>query len=139
MDRKFALAVVLSFLVLFIFQVWFAPKASRKVTPVVSDTTHVEPGSTELRSIPGSVPAPHEATAESSSANFPRNVPEEIIPVHASQFDVSFTTLGGRLASCSLKDYKAKDGTPVGLLKSPGELDLLLERGKEFIDLGDVS
>jgi len=141
MDRKFAVAVVLSFAVLFVFQIWFAPKASRKVTPVVSDTTHVEPGSAELKPMEGTTPTPSVASAESSLAapDFVRGEPEEIVWARTAQFDLSFTTRGGRLASCSLKDYKAKDGTPVGLLKGAGELDLLLERGKDFIDLEDVA
>jgi YidC/Oxa1 family membrane protein insertase len=136
MDRRFAIAVVLSFLTLFIFQVWFAPKVSHKVTPVGSDTTHVVPGTAELKPVEGGTTP---AMPESVSGDFARGNPEEIIPVHTAQFDLTFSTVGGRLASCSLKDYKAKDGTPVGLLKSSGELDVLLERGKEFEDLGDVS
>jgi YidC/Oxa1 family membrane protein insertase len=108
---------------------------------VVSDTTHVVPGSTELKPIEETVPNTA-AAAESLRADFPRNpqAEEETISVHTAQLDLSFTTKGGRLVSCSLKDYKAKDGTPVGLLTmKSAELDLMLERGKEFLDLGDVS
>jgi YidC/Oxa1 family membrane protein insertase len=142
MDRRFAVAVVLSFLVLFVFQVYFAPKNRHKVTPVVSDTTRAVPGEAEIKSV-GGAPPPNPASPESSLAagDFVRGLPQELVQVHTAQFDLQFTNQGGRLATCLLKDYKAKDGTPVGLLtgKSAGELDLLLERGKEFIDLGEVS
>ena len=141
MDRRFAVAVVLSFVVLFIFQVWFAPKASHKVTPVVSDTTHAVPGKSEIKDLGATAaPVPESAPAESAgAADFPRGAPGESIPVHTTQMDLLFTTVGGQLSACSLKDYKAKDGTPVGLTKGAGELDLLLEADKGVIDLSDVA
>ena len=139
MDRKFALAVVMSFAVLLLFQIYFAPKQRHRVVPASSDTTHAVPGEAQIKSPRPTPGMPEAARVDSSSVDFPRNLPEENVPVHAAQFDLSFTTVGGRLATCALKDYKAKDGTPVGLLKGTGELDLLLETDKGFIDLDDVS
>src|ERR1700752_347754 len=102
MDRKFALAVVMSFAVLLIFQIYFAPKQRHRVVPASSDTTHAVPGEAQIKYPRPSPGMPEAARVDSSSVDFPRNLPEENIQVHAAQFDLSFTTVGGRLATCAL-------------------------------------
>jgi YidC/Oxa1 family membrane protein insertase len=135
MDRRFAMAIVLSLAVLLIFQIWFAPKSRHPVVPAPSDTTHAVPGITAVPSPPASAPlGPTDTTLV-----FRTDLPEEIIQAHGTNVNASFTTKGGRLATWSLRDFKARDGTPVGLVQGEGELGVLLETEKGMIDLSPVS
>ena len=141
MDRRFVLAIALSFAVLLIFQIWLAPKRSPEDKSGVPDTTQSVPGTSEITAPTPSPerPAISVLTLPDSSVDFPRGMPEEVIPVHGTKFDVTFTSVGGRLASCSLKEYKTRDGSSVSLLSGDGELGLVLETDKGFIDLTGVS
>ena len=140
MNRNFAVAVVLSFVVLLAFQIWFAPKPPPDAGRVVPDTTQSVPGTSEITSpTPAKRPVTDFTLPDTMTTEFPQNVPEEIIPVHTATFDASFTSVGGRLVSCSLKDYKTRDGSAVSLVSGDGELGTVLETDKGFIDLTGVS
>lgn len=141
MDRRFVLAIVLSFVVLLVFQIFIAPKPPREERALGPDTTQSVPGTSEITSPTPSSPRPAASvvTLPDSIGDFRRGLPEEIISVNGAKFDVTFTSVGGRIATCTLKDYKTRDGSPVSLVSGDGELGTVLETDRGFIDLTGVS
>jgi YidC/Oxa1 family membrane protein insertase len=120
MDRKGIIAVVISVLVLLIWQFEFAPKYAPPVSPTVAAGSPA-PGASPGAS-PGAVaassaaPSIAPAMSPSASATTPEeNVPEHITDATGPAAQYHFTNLGGGITRAVLTDYLAESGSHVTL------------------------
>ena len=113
MDKRTLLAIVLSMLVLFVYQTFFvkppptkpaAPQQKEAVTPAPSAPT-----------APTTPPAPKETAAAPAQASVAKtapapqaSAPEKDIPVETDLYKAVFTTRGGALKSFQLKGYRTE-------------------------------
>jgi len=143
MDRRFALAIVLSFLVLMVFQVWLAPKHPPATGPdsadslsAAADTTGAAPAG-DVRP-EARVKRPTEPLRMQTPALVSPAVHEETITVGSTLFEATFTNRGGRLLRYELSTYDKPDGDPVQMVGSTPELGLTLETDQGLMSLDDL-
>jgi len=115
MDKKSFLAVVLSLIVIFTWQLFFAPKPAKKEPEPVQKEATVE----QKPVVRETVPKP--AKAVQSRTILTRAVAgvEKDIPVETPLYSAIFTTRGGALKSFKLKGYQknlSKDSEPIELV-----------------------
>jgi YidC/Oxa1 family membrane protein insertase len=124
MERRVLLAISLSFLVLFVYQSYFAPQPKPAATPVTAPATPSEGGkeppaasaasATPAAVAPPATPAPASppvAVEEGESA-------ERDITVDTATVQAVFTNRGARLKHWILKQYRNDAGQPLDLVPS---------------------
>ena len=124
MERRVFIAIVLSFLVLFFYQTYFAPPPPPAPKSATSGTPSAPAqGSSNSASTP-EPSAPAAATAVASSPREPEAVVadtnEREVTVETAKVTAVFTNRGARLVHWRLKDYRDNRGEPVDLV--PGGL-----------------
>jgi YidC/Oxa1 family membrane protein insertase len=123
MERRVFLAIVLSFLVLYFYQAYFAPPApppkpaATNASPI-SQPSSATPGSSNVASAP-----PSEVTgAISTPSREPQAVvsdtAEHEVTVETAKVQAVLTNRGGRLVHWRLKEYRDDRGQPVDLVPS---------------------
>jgi YidC/Oxa1 family membrane protein insertase len=118
MERRVLIAISLSFLVLFVYQNYFAPpppKPTAAQPPAV--TAPGVAGSAAVAAPPPVSPAP--APAAASGPVLVGESEERDITVETRTVRAVFTNRGARLRSWVLKDYKNDDGQPLDLVPKP--------------------
>ncbi len=155
MDRRFLLAVVLSALVLIVFQMWFGPKEkARREAMHAADSVAAAPATPAtasgagpaVRSPAGSTGAvasgaPAEASAESLLAapgGLDLATAEQTTTVRSDLYQAEFTNRGGRILHWRLPRYDGPDGRPVDLVRTDAELDVKLATETGVSDLGQA-
>src|SRR6188472_883299 len=113
MEKRVLLAVVLSFVVLYSYQVLFPPPK-----PAANGTTATAPGTTSPSSAAATSPEANAAEAAEPAPAAPEEAPvvgeraERDIVVENSAVRAVFTNRGGVIKSWTLKNYKGDDGQP---------------------------
>jgi YidC/Oxa1 family membrane protein insertase len=126
MERRVFIAIVLSFLVLYVYQTYFAPPPPPSAKPAASSSAPAAPAATPSNSIvpPASSSTPQSDAAVSSALREPQAVvsdtAEREITVETGKVTAVFTNRGGRLLHWRLKEYQDNRGEPVDLV--PGGL-----------------
>jgi YidC/Oxa1 family membrane protein insertase len=124
MERRVFIAIVLSFLVLYFYQTYFAPPPPPSPKPAASSSTPAAPVQAPSNSIVPSAPpsTPEPGAAISSGSREPKAVvsdtAEREITVETAKVTAVFTNRGGRLLHWRLKDYRDTRGEPVDLVPS---------------------
>jgi YidC/Oxa1 family membrane protein insertase len=115
MERRVLLAISLSFLVLFVYQTYFAPPppAPAAVTPAAAP---VAPGQAPSAGLPASAAAAPSAPAAAASQVLVGEGSERDIVVETNDVRAVFTNRGGRLRHWVLKHYKNDAGEPLDLV-----------------------
>jgi YidC/Oxa1 family membrane protein insertase len=124
MERRVFIAIVLSFLVLYFYQTYFAPPPPPSPKPAASSSAPAAPvqapSNSTVPSAPPSTPEP--GAAISSGSREPQAVvsdtAEREITVETAKVTAVFTNRGGRLLHWRLKDYRDTRGEPVDLVPS---------------------
>ena len=126
MERRVFIAIVLSFLVLYMYQAYFAPPPPAPAKPAAS-TASQTPASTAASGTGASratSQAPAAAAPQPAAAPEPQALVSETsereITVDTSTVQAVFTNRGGRLQHWRLKSYRDNRGEPVDLV--PGGL-----------------
>ena len=114
MERRVFIAIGLSFLVLYMYQAYFAPpppvqtgrpaassSAAQTTTPPSASTKETEAPAPTPATAPPAAPQPDTVVGETS---------ERTITVETSTVDAVFTNSGGRLLHWRLKNYRGNDG-----------------------------
>jgi YidC/Oxa1 family membrane protein insertase len=123
MERRVFTAIILSFLVLFFYQTYFAP-APPKTTAANAAKGSAVGGSTagtpEAANAPSASATPATVAAESTPAAKPlvSEASDRTIVVDTATVQAVFTNRGGRLLHWRLKDYRDANGRPVDLVPS---------------------
>jgi YidC/Oxa1 family membrane protein insertase len=153
MDRRFLLAVVLSAIVLIVFQMWFAPKApppGRKGPnqASVAESLAAAAGTTAAGTTTALAPAPAPAETAAAAPATPvvglasgldRAASVETTEVKTALYKAILTNRGGQLQSWKLLEYNGLGEEPVDLVP-PGtdELDLTLETESGIKNLSET-
>jgi YidC/Oxa1 family membrane protein insertase len=123
MERRVFIAIVLSFLVLYVYQAYFAPPPPAAPKPAASSTSAPIPA--EASSSNTDTPQPPSSTAGaavSPGAREPQAVvsdaSERETTVETAKVTAVFTNRGGRLLHWRLKEYRDNRGEPVDLVPS---------------------
>lgn len=109
MEKRTLLAVLLTIVILFVFQVFLAPKqAPQQQQPATSGARTSQP--VEKATPPGSPPSPAAPAVQSPAG---ASVAETIakartITAQTKSFTVTFSEIGGGITSVRLRDYKEK-------------------------------
>jgi YidC/Oxa1 family membrane protein insertase len=115
MDKKAFLAVVLSLIVVFAWQIFFAPKTAKKQPDAVQQETTVDQKKVGKETVAEPVkPTPSRTILSQAVAGV-----EKDISVETPLYSAIFTTRSGALKSFKLKDYRktlAKDSEPIELV-----------------------
>ncbi len=138
MDRRFLMAVVLSAIVLIVFQMWFAPKPPPPGTKGPNGASTAESlataaGTTAVESAAAVTAAPGESTGTATPSagletGLDRASSEQTFEVKTEDYDAVFSNRGGQLVSWKLLRYTGLTGGPVDLVPpGTGELGLVLE------------
>ncbi len=157
MDRRFLLAVVLSAVVLIVFQVWLAPKPSpeeraRMAARADSLRTAQASSSGVRRAAPDTEASAGTITEPATPAGTPEAAPgtlaslasePQTTTVETPLYRAEFTNRGARLTSFKLRKFDDKHNLDRGdlvQLVRPGEaeFDVRLETESGLRDLGDV-
>ena len=124
MERRVFIAIVLSFLVLYIYQAYLAPPPPPSPRPAASTSAPAAPAQAPSDR-GGSSPAPRasESGAVVSNASpepqaVVSDAAEREITVETSKVTAVFTNRGGRLLHWRLKEYQDNRGEPVDLVPS---------------------
>ncbi len=124
MERRVFIAIVLSFLVLYYYQAYFAPPPRPTAKPAASSSAPAAPAeapSESTRSSPATS-APESSPIVSNASREPQAVvsdtAERDITVETSTVTAVFTNRGGRLLHWRLKEYRDNRGEPVDLVPS---------------------
>ena len=124
MERRVFIAIVLSFLVLYMYQAYFAPPPPAPAKPAVSTASQTQasaaaPGTSAS---PASSPAPAAPAPEAAVVPEPQALVSETsereITVDTSTVQAVFTNRGGRLLHWRLKSYRDNRGEAVDLVPS---------------------
>ncbi|MBM4135628.1 MAG: membrane protein insertase YidC [Nitrospira sp.] len=107
MEKRTVLAVVLTFLILVLYQYFFVPTQPNQVQKEVKTEKKEEPKSLQ----------PVEAVVTKTPI-MPSE--EKVIRVETELYSAVFTTKGGTLKYYEIKNYKDNEGKNVILLKNPG-------------------
>jgi YidC/Oxa1 family membrane protein insertase len=127
MDKRALTAIVLSILVVFIYQTFFVKPPPPKEPQAVSTQAPAKPVTVQEKA-----PEPErKALPKAKPAAAPAVTPEKEITVDTRLYTAVFTTKGGALKSLKLKDYRkapAKDAALIDLVQiqpgMPGPLGL---------------
>ncbi|NDY43363.1 membrane protein insertase YidC [Dissulfurirhabdus thermomarina] len=139
MEQRTLLAIVLSVLVLMLFQYFFAPPPQPRVP---AQGPAEAPAAGKTPPAPAATPAPA-ALAPAPAPAAPRR-PARTVTVKTDLYELAFTELGGRLTSCRLLRYResvAPDSPPLELVRVPAAaapLGLRLGQGG-LLDLSGVT
>jgi YidC/Oxa1 family membrane protein insertase len=118
MERRVFIAIVLSFLVLYMYQAYFAPPPAPK--PAASTTQAPAAGGAGTAKAPAAASAPSSAAAAPPSAPQPQALisepAEREITVDTAAVQAVLTNRGGRVVRWRLKDYRDNRGEPVDLV-----------------------
>lgn len=146
MDRNFALALGLSFLVLMLWTMF--TESNRPPEPVAESplgesefTDREEPRSVAPEPV-FSEQVPRDYVAEVESASTVELFPEQRVEIHNSLYDAEFSTHGGSLLHWRLKDYDVGEEygwAPVDLVTSEAELGPALATPFDELGFGDLS
>ena len=122
MERRVFIAIVLSFLVLYFYQAYFAPPPPPKPAASTSAPAAGSPAPSESsRSSPALAP-PESSAVVSNASPEPQAVvsdtAEREITVETGKVTAVFTNRGGRLLHWRLKEYQDNRGEPVDLVPS---------------------
>jgi YidC/Oxa1 family membrane protein insertase len=119
MERRVLLAVILSFVVLYAFQVLFVPTPPPTETAPGTDTTPAASASATPAgsSQESSAPPPQEQEPVAPAA-VTGGASEREIVVETAAVEAVFSNRGGRLLHWRLKAYSGSDGQPVDLVPS---------------------
>ena len=124
MERRVFIAIVLSFLVLYFYQAYFAPPPPPAPKPAASTSAPAAPAqapseSNRSSSAP-SVPEPSAAvsTASPEPQAVVSDTAEREVTVETGKVTAVFTNRGGRLLHWRLKEYQDNHGAPVDLVPS---------------------
>ena len=121
MERRVFIAIVLSFLVLYMYQAYFAPPPPVPAKPAASTASQTQasasaPGAgASAAASPVPAPAPEAAAAPEPQALVSEKSEREIT-VDTSTVQAAFTNRGGRLLHWRLKSYRDGGGEPVDLV-----------------------
>ena len=129
MERRVFTAIVLSFLVLYAYQAYFAPPPPSAPKPAAATSAPAAPIQAPADAKPSSPPAsappastPAAGAAVSSASPPPQAVvsdtAEREITVETDKVTAVFTNRGGRLLHWRLKEYRDNSGQPVDLVPS---------------------
>jgi len=124
MERRVFIAIVLSFLVLYFYQAYFAPPPPTPPKPAASTSAPAAPGQVapdSSRSSPAPS-APESGAVVSNASREPQAVvsdtAEREITVETGKVTAVLTNRGGRLLHWRLKEYRDNRGEPVDLVPS---------------------
>jgi YidC/Oxa1 family membrane protein insertase len=126
MERRVFIAIVLSFLVLYMYQAYFAPPPPAPAKPAASTAsqTQASTAASGTDASPATSQAPAAAAPQPAAAPEPQALVSEAsereITVDTSTVQAVFTNRGGRLLHWRLKSYRDNRGAPVDLV--PGGL-----------------
>jgi YidC/Oxa1 family membrane protein insertase len=123
MERRVFIAIVLSFLVLYFYQAYFAPPPPPSPKPAASSAPVAEPQAPpdSTRSLPASSvpePSPSVSGASPEPQALVSDPAEREITVETGKVTAVFTNRGGRLLHWRLKEYRDNRGEPVDLVPS---------------------
>ena len=123
MERRVFIAIVLSFLVLYFYQAYFAPPPPPQTKPAASNVTPTAPASATTATGGSAATRPTQAaSAPAPATNEPRALvsepSEREITVETAKVEAVFTNRGGRLVHWRLKEYHDAGGQPVDLVPS---------------------
>src|SRR5215470_7135784 len=124
MERRVFIAIVLSFLVLYFYQTYFAPPPPPSPKPAASSAAPSAPAEAPSNHIVPSTPSStaQSGAAVSSETREPQAVvsdaAEREITVETAKVTAVFTNRGGRLLHWRLKEYRDNRGEPVDLVPS---------------------
>ena len=116
MDKKTILAIVLSILVLFVYQTFFVKPPSKKPVAIQKETSTAAPTAGKEKGT-----APKQTSLVKTTRSPQTAVKEKDIPVETNLYKAVFTTKGGALKSFKLKGYRKT-----------------MDKDSELIDLVDV-
>jgi len=118
MDKKTILAIVLSVLVVLIYQIFFM-KHSAKAPPAPTATKQEMPAAGKATgAAPTAVPAPVQpAKTAAVTARTPLAAPEKSVRVETPLYTAVFSTRGAALKSLKLKDYRQTIEKNSGLIE----------------------
>lgn len=123
MERRVFIAIVLSFLVLYMYQAYFAPPSPSPATrPAASGSAPAQQsaGGTNAAATAPDVPAVVEPPTAAEPQALVGETSERDITVDTRTVQAVFTNRGGRLLHWRLKPYRDNSGQPVDLI--PGGL-----------------
>jgi YidC/Oxa1 family membrane protein insertase len=109
MERRVFLAICLSILVLYVYQLYFAPPIEPPAPPAAKTAADKPPVEPPSESPPPSPALPPALTAEQG---------ERLITVQTGRAEVVLTNRGGRVVHWRLKQYLDDAGDPVDLVPS---------------------
>jgi len=115
LEKRTLLAVLLTIVILFVFQVFLAPKqAPQEQQPTTSGTP--TPESVEKAKPPASSPSPAAPAIPSPAYASVREAigKARAVTVQTKSFTVTFSEMGGGITSVRLKNYKEKVGGATG-------------------------
>jgi YidC/Oxa1 family membrane protein insertase len=120
MERRVFIAIILSFLVLYFYQAYFAPPPPATPRSAASNSVPTTPAQTPSSSVTPPPPTAQSGEAVSTGPREPQAVvsdnAEREITVETPKVTAVFTNRGGRLLHWKLKDYRDNLGQPVDLV-----------------------
>jgi YidC/Oxa1 family membrane protein insertase len=122
MERRVFIAIVLSFLVLYFYQAYFAPPPPPSAKPAATASAPAAPA--QAPSDGSRSPAPSPAAESPASLSSPSREPQAVvgdaaereITVETGKVTAVFTNRGARLVHWRLKEYQDNRGEPVDLV-----------------------
>jgi YidC/Oxa1 family membrane protein insertase len=142
MDRRSLLAILLSTLVIIVFNMYFLPKPKPPApAPAGQDSARAVRHDSSLASPPGTValaPDTLRSTAAGSGLAPTTGVTDTTFNVAVDGAAAGFTSRGGGLLSWKLLRFDGPAGGPVELVRNGPEPHVVLDLGTARIDPGDA-
>jgi YidC/Oxa1 family membrane protein insertase len=147
MEKRAALALVLSFLVVMAYQYMFAPPPPLiQPPPEVAQPADsgppdlAQPADSGLPEEPEAFPAPAPAEETASPpARAPAAADETVISVETDLYSARLSSIGGTVKSWDLKKFRDEEGAPIVLLKEGGIYRALGLGWKDDFSLSEAS
>lgn len=145
MDRNFALALALSFLVLMLWTMLMEQRrpAEGPLPPGEGSTSEMaQPGEPVAQSLPATEPIPQQPPLFEEPVAIPEAADEEIIEFRTRLVDARFTTHGAALVSWALKEFEVAEelgSLPVQLVTFDAARQPSLATPFEELGFGDLS
>jgi YidC/Oxa1 family membrane protein insertase len=117
MERRFFLAILLSFVVLYGYQALFPPPASKPSSGIATTPQATAPSSSTTASAPEAAKEP-ELPASPETTPVAGETSEREIVVDTTTVQAVFTNRGGRVLHWRLKAFQDSHGNPVDLVPS---------------------